>query len=67
MAKKESAENAIKDIRRKTRRRFSAEEKFRHPTRRRNEMWQTDFVRHEALPNRAVAKDRGCRLVAASS
>jgi len=29
MAKKESAEKAIKDIRRKTRRRFSAEEKIR--------------------------------------
>jgi transposase len=29
MAKRESAEKAIKDIRRKTRRRFSAEEKIR--------------------------------------
>ena len=29
MAKKESVEKAIKDIRRKTRRRFSAEEKIR--------------------------------------
>ena len=29
MAKKESAEKAVRDIRRKTRRRFSAEEKIR--------------------------------------
>lgn len=33
-----------------------ARDRFQHPTERINELWQTDFERHEALLNRAVMK-----------
>ena len=35
---------------------ISASNRFKNPTRRVHELWQTDFERHEALLNRAVMK-----------
>jgi putative transposase len=46
---------------------MSASDAFEHPTTRVHEMWQTDFERHEALPNRAVMKGHRPVLVAASA
>ena len=44
---------------------LSAKDHFEHPTRRVHELWQTDFVRHEALQNRAEMKGLRRRPVAA--
>jgi len=46
---------------------MSASDAFKNPTARVNEMWQTDFERHEAFSNRAVMKGHRPVLVAASA
>jgi hypothetical protein len=46
---------------------MQAADKFSHPTRRVNQLWQTDFERHEALLNLAVVRDHRHASVAADA
>jgi hypothetical protein len=46
---------------------MQAADKFSQPTTRVNQLWQTDFERHEALLNLAVVRDHRHASVAADA